>query len=64
MRLMEDILPVSVNKVIFVDNLIFIIFLIVIFKGKMIKATFIPLATYHQKFPDSINRTEILKPSL
>lgn len=33
------------------------------FAGKMIKASFIPLTSYHMKFPESISRNEVLKPS-
>jgi RNA-binding protein 23/39 len=33
------------------------------FAGKMIKANYIPLITYHQKFPDSINSMKVLTPS-
>ncbi len=31
------------------------------FAGKLIKANFIPINTYHQKFPESMNSLHILK---
>jgi RNA-binding protein 39 len=33
------------------------------FAGKLIQASFISLLQYHQQFPESVNKTEVLKPS-
>lgn len=33
------------------------------FAGKMIQASFVPVAAYHKQFPDSVNATQILTPS-
>jgi RNA-binding protein 39 len=33
------------------------------FGGKIIQGHFIPITTYHQKFPDSVHVTHILKAS-
>lgn len=33
------------------------------FAGRQIMAAFIPIATYHQRFPDSVHCTSVLRPS-